>query len=140
MRKKQSLKTLDKNLRADVVRQLEVANAALNDKKAEDIVPLSLYGKTSMADAMLIATGTSSRHVATLVDSVCEALAKAGYTVSGVEGQMVGDWVIVDTGDVLVHVFQEEARAHYRLERLWSHNFDLDVTHDDEDLLEQVGS
>lgn len=138
MSRKQSLKTLDKRLRADTVRQLEVANAALTDKKAEDIVPLSLVGKTSMADAMIIATGTSSRHVVTLVDTVCEALAKAGYTVDGVEGQMVGDWVIVDTGDILVHVFQEEARAHYRLERLWSHNFDLDVS-EDEDLLEQIG-
>lgn len=138
MSRKQSLKTLDSRLRADVVRQLEVANAALTDKKAEDIVPLSLVGKTSMADAMIIATGTSSRHVVTLVDTVCEALAKAGYTVDGVEGQMVGDWVIVDTGDILVHVFQEEARAHYRLERLWSHNFDLDVS-EDEDLLENIG-
>lgn len=138
MSRKQSLKTLDKRLRADTVRQLEIANAALTDKKAEDIVPLSLVGKTSVADAMIIATGTSSRHVVTLVDTVCEALAKAGYTVDGVEGQMVGDWVIVDTGDILVHVFQEEARAHYRLERLWNHNFDLDVS-EDEDLLEQIG-
>lgn len=137
MSRKQNLKTLDKNLRADVVRQLEIAQAALNDKKAEDIVPISLVGKTSMADALLIATGTSSRHVVTLIDSVCEALAKAGYTVDGVEGQMVGDWVIVDTGDILVHVFQEEARAHYRLERLWSHSFDLDVSEDD-DLLEKA--
>lgn len=138
MSKKQSLKTLDNRLRANVVRQLEIATAALNDKKAEDIVPLSLVGKTSMADAMIIATGTSNRHVVTLIDAVCEALAKAGYTVDGVEGQMVGDWVIVDTGDILVHVFQAEARAHYRLERLWSHNFDLDVS-EDEDLLENIG-
>ena len=113
--------------------QIKLAMAALDDKKALDIVPISLKGKSTMADALVIASGTSTRHAQNLAQYVVEVLEDAGVDILGVEGMDSGEWVLVDTGDIVVHVFQEEARELYRLERLWSHTFDDDNATDEED-------
>jgi ribosome-associated protein len=93
---------------------------ALDDNKAEDISCLSLLGKCSFADAMIVASGRSARHVAALSDHVSEALKKQGMLVSGVEGKETGDWILMDVGDVVVHLFRPEVRQFYNLEKMWS--------------------
>lgn len=106
-----------------VEHDIQTAIAALDDKKAQDITVISLKGKSAMADALVIATGTSDRHVTTLVDNVRQALERDGTTVLSVEGTDTGHWVLLDAGSMIVHVFQPEARQMYRLERLWSPTF-----------------
>jgi nicotinate-nucleotide adenylyltransferase len=91
--------------------------ASLEDGKAEDIVTIDLAGKTAIADYMVIATGRSSRQVAALTDHLETAL-KGGPRLA-VEGKTQGDWVLVDTGDIIVHIFRPEIRAHYNLEKMW---------------------
>lgn len=93
---------------------------ALEDLKARDIVTLPVANLTDIADYMIIASGTSNRHVKSLVDNVIERIKGAGETVRGVEGRETQEWVLVDLGDVLVHVMRDETRAFYDLERLWS--------------------
>jgi ribosome-associated protein len=93
---------------------------ALEDLKGRDIVRLPVAELTDIADYMIIASGTSNRHVKSLVDSVIEAVKHSGETVRGVEGRETNEWVLVDLGDVLVHVMGNEARAFYDLERLWT--------------------
>ena len=93
---------------------------SLDDDKAEDVVVISLAGKTSIADAMVIATGTSGRHIAALADHLAERLKADGIKGVVVEGKDQGDWVLIDSGDVLVHLFRPEVRDFYQLEKLWS--------------------
>lgn len=112
--------------------QAALAKTTLDDRKAENIIEISLLGKSSMAEAMLIATGTSRTHVLALADYTIQALKDAGAEIHGIEGQDSGEWVLIDTGDIIVHIFQEEAREMYRLERLWAVNFDEPT--DDEQL------
>jgi len=88
--------------------------------KAEDTLSIDLAGKSSIADYMVITTGRSQRHVASIADEVVRQLHKAGVTRVRVEGQRVGDWVLVDAGDVIVHVFQPDVRAFYNLEKMWA--------------------
>lgn len=104
--------------------QTALAKTTLDDRKAENIVEINLDGKSSMAEAMLIATGTSRTHVLALAEYTMQALKDAGAGIHGVEGTENGEWVLIDTGDIIVHIFQEEARDLYRLERLWAINFD----------------
>lgn len=96
-----------------------VVESAL-DKKAEDVVALDVRELTSFADTFVIATGTSDRHVRSVVDGIVAALTQAGEPPLGVEGTEEGRWVLIDATDVIVHVFQREARQTYALERLWS--------------------
>lgn len=94
---------------------------ALEDRKGIDILPLDVRRMTSIADYMVIVTGTSSRHVKALVDAVVEAaVAATGRKPIGIEGRQSAEWVLVDLGDVIVHVMQAEPRRFYDLERLWS--------------------
>ena len=93
---------------------------ALEDIKGRDIVTLPVASLTDIADYMIIASGTSNRHVKSLVDSVVEAAKAGGERVRGVEGRETNEWVLVDLGDVLVHVMGNEAREFYDLERLWT--------------------
>ena len=88
--------------------------------KAEKIVSIDLTGKTDIADRMVIASGTSARHVGALADYVVMALKKAGYTSVPTEGRESGDWVLVDAGDVIIHIFKPETRTHYNLEKMWT--------------------
>jgi ribosome-associated protein len=98
----------------------DVIVAALDDRKGQKILALDVHRLTSIADIMVIASGTSNRHVRALVDSVVEAATAAGCKPLGVEGLETCEWVLVDLGDVLVHVMQSEPRAFYDLERLWT--------------------
>lgn len=93
---------------------------ALEDLKGRDIVNLPVAELTDIADYMIIASGTSNRHVKALVDNVIEAVKSSGETVRGSEGRETNEWVLVDLGDVLVHVMSSDARAFYDLERLWT--------------------
>lgn len=96
-----------------------VAEAAL-DRKAQQLVALDVSTLTSYADTLLIATGTSDRHARSIVDAIREATRARGETPLGVEGYEDGRWVLIDLGDVIVHVFQADVRENYDLERLWS--------------------
>jgi len=87
--------------------------------KAEDIVSIDLSGKSSIADAMVVASGRSQRHVAAVAENVVKALHEAGVTGIRVEGTRQADWVLIDAGDVIVHVFRPEVRAFYDLEKMW---------------------
>ncbi|MEC5342200.1 ribosome silencing factor [Brenneria populi] len=91
----------------------------IDDLKGQDIVALNVQGKSSITDYMIICTGTSTRHVASIADHVVQASRAAGLIPFGVEGENVADWVVVDLGDVMVHVMQEESRQLYELEKLW---------------------
>lgn len=95
------------------------ADAAL-DKKAENVVILDVAGLTGYADCFVIATGTSDRQVSAIADSIEEKMKKAGHRPIGVEGHGLGHWVLLDFGDVVAHVFYEEARALYDVEGLWA--------------------
>ena len=87
--------------------------------KAEETLVIDLQGKTSIADHMIIATGRSNRHVGSIADEVMKVLKSAGHPVPRVEGMPHNDWVLVDCGDVIVHVFRPEVRAFYNLEKMW---------------------
>jgi len=88
--------------------------------KAEDTVTIDLTGKTTIADAMVVTSGRSNRHVGSIADRVLEGLKKAGISDSRVEGLPHCDWVLIDAGDVIVHVFRPEVRAFYDLEKMWA--------------------
>lgn len=87
--------------------------------KAEDVTVIDLVGKTSLADAMIIATGNVNRHVASIADRLVEAVKAADMGTPKVEGLPACDWVLIDTGDIIVHVFRPEVREFYNLEKMW---------------------
>lgn len=93
---------------------------AVLDRKGEDVVALDVAELTSFTEAFVIATGSSDRHARALADAVIERAAALGRKPLGVEGYEGGDWVLIDLDDVIVHVFREEKRHHYDLERLWA--------------------
>lgn len=93
--------------------------ASLDDDKAEDIVPISLKGRSTMADYMVVCSGRSSRQVAAIAEKLIGRLKAGAGVVARVEGREVGDWVLIDAGDVVVHVFRPEVRAFYQLEKMW---------------------
>ncbi len=93
--------------------------AALEDVKAQDIVSINVREKTSVTDFMVIASGTSNRHVKSLVDNVLEKVKEKGVRPLGSEGLDTGEWALLDLGDVVVHVMLPTARQFYDLERLW---------------------
>ena len=98
---------------------LDQISKSLEDDKAEEIVKINLSGKSEMADYMVIASGRSSRQVAAIADHLVDKL-KQGYGIlSKVEGKATGDWVLIDTGDVIVHIFRPEVREFYQLEKMW---------------------
>lgn len=98
---------------------LNIVMTTLEDSKAEDIVSIDLKGKTSIASYMVIASGTSQRHVAALAEHLEMKLKEAGFT-STVEGEEKADWVLIDAFDVIVHIFKPEVRDFYNLEKMWS--------------------
>ena len=98
---------------------LQIVMASLDDAKAEDTTFIDLHGKTSIADTMVVTTGRSSVHVAAIADRVIRALKDAGQGVPRVEGQAAGDWVLIDAGDMIVHIFRPEVRQFYNLEKMW---------------------
>lgn len=92
----------------------------LDDDKAEDIVLIDLKGKSPMADSLIVASGRSHRHVGALADHVLRALKEAGYGKARVEGLPHCDWVLIDAGDVVVHLFRPEVRSFYNIEKIWA--------------------
>jgi ribosome-associated protein len=98
---------------------LQLIETSLADDKAIDPVVIDLVGKTSIADAMVVATGTSQRHIATMAEHLLERLKAAGLIGLSAEGRGQSDWVLIDAGDVIVHLFKAEIRSFYDLERLW---------------------
>lgn len=93
--------------------------ASLDDDKAEDVVAIDLRGRSSIADWMVICSGRSARQVAAISEKLVERLKDEFGRVSRVEGKETGDWVLIDTGDVVVHVFRPEVREFYQLEKMW---------------------
>lgn len=103
----------------------KLAISTLEDLKAEDILVLDVKDKTTVTDWIIVASGSSSRHVKSIANSVMAAAKEAGGNPLGCEGQEDGEWVLVDLGDVIVHVMQRQAREYYDLESLWS----VDIAH-----------
>jgi ribosome-associated protein len=105
---------------ASAPQTLRVVLASLDNMKAEDTVTIDLTGKSSIGDFMVVTSGRSQRHVGAIADEVVKDLHKSAGRRVRVEGQRVGDWVLIDAGDVIVHVFRPEVRAFYNLEKMWS--------------------
>lgn len=99
---------------------VDTALAALEDLKAKDVVSLDVRPMTSLADVMVIASGTSSRHVKSLADNVVEKVKEAGFRPLGMEGERDAEWILIDLAGVIVHVMLPATRAFYDLERLWT--------------------
>jgi ribosome-associated protein len=93
---------------------------SLNEMKAEDTVVIDLSDKSSIGEVMVVTTGRSNVHLSSIADRVVKDLKAAGMTGIAVEGLRQGDWVVIDTGSVLVHVFRPEVRAFYAIEKMWS--------------------
>ena len=94
--------------------------SSLDDDKAEDIVTIDLKCRSSLCDAIVIGTGRSTRHVASLAENLARRLKEWGVFGVRVEGLTQGDWVLIDAGDVIVHLFRDEVRSYYDLEGMWS--------------------
>jgi len=107
--------TTSANSEAQLARILK----SLDDDKAEDIVQVDLRGKSAMGDYMVICSGRSSRQVTAIAEKLADALKQEYGILSKIEGKEAGDWVLIDTGDVIVHVFRPEVRDFYQLEKMW---------------------
>ncbi len=106
-------------MRPDAEEILRLVLNRLDEMKAEDVLTIDLREKSSIGDYMVVSSGRSQRHVGSVADRVVEDLRKAGVTTH-VEGAQLGDWVLIDAGDVIVHVFRPEVRAFYNLEKMWT--------------------
>ncbi len=98
---------------------IKLVRKSLEDSKAEDIVPIDIAGKSSIADWMVVASGRSQRHVAAIAEHLVADLKSAGGGNIRVSGERQCDWVLIDAGDVIVHVFRPDVRAFYNLEKMW---------------------
>ena len=107
-------------VRPDAEETLRLVLARLDDMKAEDTVTIDLKGKSSIADSMVVTSGRSHRHVGAVADNVLKDLHAAGMRDVRVEGMPHCDWVLIDAGDVIVHVFRPEVRTFYNLEKMWA--------------------
>lgn len=106
--------------RPDADETLKLILSRLDDMKAEETLAIDLRGKSSISDFMIVTTGRSNRHVGAVAENVAKALKEAGIKTIHVEGLPNCDWVLIDSGDVIVHVFRPEVREFYNLERLWT--------------------
>ena len=104
----------------DVAALGDIILARLDDDKAQDVVFIDLKDKSSVADAMIVASGRSQRHVGAMADHLLRALKDAGLGKARVEGLPHADWVLIDAGDLIVHLFRPEVRTFYNLEKIWS--------------------
>ncbi len=108
------------SFRADPNRLLKIVLDTLDGAKAADVVTIDLKGKTSIGDHMVLASGRSQRHVGAVADNLIKKLKVEGYGRARIEGLPQGDWVLIDAGDVIVHLFRPEVREFYNLEKMWS--------------------
>ncbi|GGL73419.1 ribosome silencing factor [Wenxinia marina] len=99
---------------------LQAILASLDDDKAEDVVQIDLRGRSDMGDWMVIASGRSTRQVAAIAEKLADRLKQEFGLVAKMEGKEAADWVLIDTGDVVVHVFRPEVREFYQLEKMWA--------------------
>ncbi len=119
--------TVDNHLKvADTL--LDTVLTTLDDRKAMEIITIPLSGKSTIADYMVIANGNSARQVAAIADHVITTLRNQGFGRVKVEGLPQADWVLIDAGDVIVHLFRPEVRNFYNLEKMWSANLGSDST------------
>ena len=102
---------------------IDIVMQSLDDAKAEETVAIDITGKSALADHMVVTTGRSNRHVGAVADQVMKALREAGYDKPRVEGLPHCDWVLVDGGDVIVHIFRPEVREFYNIEKMWQAEF-----------------
>ncbi len=109
---------LQKDMGSDEL--LKLVLASLEEDVAEDVVSIPLAGKSEMADHMVVASGRSTRHVGALSEKLGDRIKRATGRISRVEGKEMGDWVLLDAGDVIVHIFRPEVREFYDIEKLWS--------------------
>jgi ribosome-associated protein len=100
-------------------RLLQLIVSSLEDDKATDLVVVPLAGKSSIADYMVIASGTSSRQLSAMAEHLGKAMKDHGITSRGTEGAQQGDWILIDAGDIIVHLFRPEVREFYQLEKMW---------------------
>ncbi|WP_336096927.1 ribosome silencing factor [Roseovarius sp. CH_XMU1461] len=107
------------DITADSDTQLARVLSSLSDDKAEEIVQVDLRGKTAIGDHMVICSGRSSRQVTAIAEKLVERLKQDLGVASRIEGKETGDWVLIDTGDIIVHVFRPEVREFYQLEKMW---------------------
>ena len=98
---------------------LELILSSLTDDKAEEVVQIDLRDKSSMGDYMVIASGRSTRQVVAIAEKLAERLKREHKREARIEGKDAGDWVLIDTGDIIVHVFRPEVREFYQLEKMW---------------------
>nr|WP_210255744.1 MULTISPECIES: ribosome silencing factor [unclassified Rhizobium] len=101
-------------------RALQAVLASLEDSKAENIVTIDIAGKSALGDHMVVVSGRSSRHVLAIADHVMTDLKDEGFGNARVEGLDGGDWVLIDTGDIIIHVFRPEIREFYNIEKMWA--------------------
>lgn len=102
-----------------VSRTFDMALASLDDSKAEAIIPIDMRGRSALGDYMIIASGRSHRHVSAAADHLLRIFREAGCSGVRVEGLEGGDWVLIDTGDIIVHIFRPEVREFYNIEKIW---------------------
>jgi ribosome-associated protein len=112
---------------ADLAPEIAIDNAmidlvlkSLDDAKAEQTVSIDITGKSSLTDHMVVTSGRSNRHVSAVADQLVRALREAGFGKPRVEGLPHADWVLVDAGDVIVHIFRPEVREFYNIEKMWA--------------------
>jgi ribosome-associated protein len=109
------------------IKMIDVVLQSLEDAKAEDIVSIDIAGKSSLADHMVVTSGRSNRHVSAVADQVVKALRDKGFGKPRIEGLPHADWVLVDGGDVIVHIFRPEVREFYNIEKMWQADFAADA-------------
>ena len=107
---------------------LELVVRTADDRQAKDIIPIDMRGISVLTDYNVISHASNKRLINAIADSIVEAATKAGIEVKSIEGKQNGDWVLIDLGDVIFHVFDEEERSHYRLESLWTEVPTVDIT------------
>ena len=101
-------------------RALQLVVGSLEDSKAEDIVTIDIAGKSALGDYMVVVSGRSNRHVSAMADHLITDLKAEGFGTPRVEGLEAGDWVLIDTGDIIVHIFRPEIREFYNIEKMWA--------------------
>ena len=109
-------------MQKDSLTLCKLIEKSLSKNKAEEITIIDLKKKTSIADFMIIFTGTSNRHLIALSNYLNEELKKLRLNMLNIEGQKGGDWIVVDAGDIIVHLFRSEVREYYNLEKMWALN------------------
>ncbi|WP_419907963.1 ribosome silencing factor [Hoeflea sp.] len=109
---------------------LKLVLASLEESKAEDVVSIDITGKSALGDHMVVSSGRSNRHVTAICDHLLRDLKDAGFGTAKVEGLSNGDWVLIDAGDIIIHVFRPEVREFYNIEKMWmTPEIDEDTLH-----------